>query len=227
MPTKTFLNLSEHKRAQIEAAAIHEFARNGLRGATVNALVDNSGIAKGSYYQYFSDMGDVFQHILTIARQKKLALANELSSSNGRDMFAYLRWLFQVEILFELREPELAAIEHHAFLESLNNSAAQDENAPLIGGPSFFNEFLAQGILADDVATWVDTKLAAHLLGAVYHLITRQLIARLGDTAEALRSGKADIREDPLAQSLLDNLMDLLEAGLAREPAIRKDFFSK
>ena len=227
MPTKTFLNLSEHKRAQIEAAAIHEFARNGLRGATVNALVDNSGIAKGSYYQYFSDMGDVFQHILTIARQRKLALANELSSSNGRDMFAYLRWLFQVEILFELREPELAAIEHHAFLESLNNSAAQDENAPLIGGPSFFNEFLAQGILADDVATWVDTKLAAHLLGAVYHLITRQLIARLGDTAEALRSGKADIREDPLAQSLLDNLMDLLEAGLAREPAIRKDFFSK
>ncbi len=227
MPTKTFLNLSEHKRAQIEAAAIHEFARNGLRGATVNALVDNSGIAKGSYYQYFSDMGDVFQHILTIARQKKLALANELSSSNGRDMFAYLRWLFQVEILFELREPELAAIEHHAFLESLNNSAAQDENAPLIGGPSFFNEFLAQGILADDVATWVDTKLAAHLLGAVYHLITRQLIARLGDTADALRSGKADIREDPLAQSLLDNLMDLLEAGLAREPAIRKDFFSK
>ena len=227
MPTKTFLNLSEHKRAQIEAAAIHEFARNGLRGATVNALVDNSGIAKGSYYQYFSDMGDVFQHILTIARQRKLALANELSSSNGRDMFAYLRWLFQVEILFELREPELAAIEHHAFLESLNNSAAQDENAPLIGGPSFFNEFLAQGILADDVATWVDTKLAAHLLGAVYHLITRQLIARLGDTADALRSGKADIREDPLAQSLLDNLMDLLEAGLAREPAIRKDFFSK
>ena len=227
MPTKTFLNLSEHKRAQIEAAAIHEFARNGLRGATVNALVDNSGIAKGSYYQYFSDMGDVFQHILTIARQKKLALANELSSSNGRDMFAYLRWLFQVEILFELREPELAAIEHHAFLESLNNSAAQDENAPLIGGPSFFNEFLAQGILADDVATWVDTKLAAHLLGAVYHLLTRQLIARLGDTADALRSGKADIREDPLAQSLLDNLMDLLEAGLAREPAIRKDFFSK
>lgn len=227
MPTKTFLNLSEHKRAQIEAAAIHEFAQNGLRGATVNALVDNSGIAKGSYYQYFSDMGDVFQHILTIARQKKLALANELSSSNGRDMFAYLRWLFQVEILFELREPELAAIEHHAFLETLNYSAAQDENAPLIGGPSFFNEFLAQGILADDVATWVDTKLAAHLLGAVYHLITRQLIARLGDTADALRSGKADIREDPLAQSLLDNLMDLLEAGLAREPAIRKDFFSK
>jgi len=42
-----------------------------------------------------------------------------------------------------------------------------------------------------------------------------------------LRSGEADIRTDPLAQSLLDNLMDLLEAGLAREPAIRKDFFSK
>jgi len=227
MPTKTFLNLSETKRAQIENAAVREFARNGLRGASVNALVAGSGIAKGSYYRYFSGMEDVFQHILSIARQKKLALANTLNSSNGRDMFTYLRWLFQVEILFELREPELSAIEHHAFLESLNSSAPVDENAPLIGGPSFFNEFLAQGILADDVATWVDTKLGAHLLGAAYHLLTHQLVVRLGESAETLRSGKADIREDPLAQSLLDNLMDLLEAGLAREPVIRKDFYSK
>ena len=73
----------------------------------------------------------------------------------------------------------------------------------------------------------MDTKLAANLLGAVYHLGNRQLIARLGENAEALRSGKVDIREDPLTQSLLDNLMDLLEAGLSREPAIRKDFYSK
>jgi len=227
MPTKTFLNLPQEKRAQIESAAIQEFAQKGFRCASVNAIVANSGIAKGSYYQYFSDMEDVFSHILTIARQKKLSLANELNSGNGRDVFAYLRFLFQVEILFELREPELSAIEHYAFLESLNSSAEADENAPLIGGSSFFNEFLAQGILADDVATWVDTKFAAQLLGAVYHLLTRQVILRLGETAEALRSGEADIRTDPLAQSLLDNLMDLLEAGLAREPAIRKDFFSK
>ena len=227
MPTKTFLNLPQHKRAKIESAAVQEFAQKGLRGASVNSLVENSGIAEGSYYQYFSGMEDIFQHILTIARQKKLALANALSSSNGRDMFAYLRWLFQVEILFELREPELAAIEHEAFLESLKAPETETENAPLIGGSSFFNEFLAQGILADDVATWVDTKLAAHLLGAVYHLVNRQLIARLGENAEALRTGKIDIREDPLTQSLLDNLMDLLEAGLSREPAIRKDFYSK
>lgn len=225
MPAKTFLNLPQEKRAQIESAAIQEFAQKGFRCASVNAIVANSGIAKGSYYQYFSDMEDVFSHILTIARQKKLSLANELNSGNGRDVFAYLRFLFQVEILFELREPELAAIEHHAYHE--NKDAPDNANTPLIGGSSFFNEFLVQGILADDVATWVDTKFAAQLLGAVYHLLTRQVILRLGETAEALRSGEADIRTDPLAQSLLDNLMDLLEAGLAREPAIRKDFFSK
>ena len=227
MPTKTFLNLPAPKRAQIETAAILEFADKGLRGASVNAIVARAGIAKGSYYQYFSGMEDIFQHVLSIARQKKLALANALGASNGRDLFAYLRWLFQVEILFELREPELAAIEHEAFLQSLKSPGTEDENTPLIGGASFFNEFLVQGILADDVATWVDTKLAANLLGAVYHLGNRQLIARLGENAEALRSGKVDIREDPLTQSLLDNLMDLLEAGLSREPAIRKDFYSK
>jgi len=35
------------------------------------------------------------------------------------------------------------------------------------------------------------------------------------------------LTEEPLAQSLLDNLMEILEAGLARDPAIRKEFFPK
>ncbi len=81
-------------------------AQNGLRGASVNALV-NLRHRQRFVLPVFLWHADVLKHILSIARQKKLALANDLSSSNGRDMFAYLRWLFQVEILFELREPEL------------------------------------------------------------------------------------------------------------------------
>ena len=53
MPTKTFHNLPEAKRLKVEEAAIAEFSANPLQSASVNAIVKNAGIAKGSFYQYF------------------------------------------------------------------------------------------------------------------------------------------------------------------------------
>ena len=49
MPKETFFNLSKDKRALIEKVAIEEFANNGLKAASVNAIVSNASIAKGSF----------------------------------------------------------------------------------------------------------------------------------------------------------------------------------
>jgi len=221
MPSTTFFNLPEAKRTIIEAAAIREFAAHGFEGAGVNAIVAGAGIAKGSFYQYFADKTDLFQHVLTLVQRKKLILASSLPpTANSRDIFAYLRWLFQMELLFELREPELARIEHHAYLQ-------EPDNPRVMGGPEYFNDLLTQGLLHEDLAPYVDTLLAANVLGGVFHALGRYLVPRLEDRAAAIIEGSVPITEEPLAQSLLDNLMEILEAGLARDPAIRKEFFPK
>lgn len=49
----------------------------------------------------------------------------------------------------------------------------------------------------------------------------------MGEKARSIADGSVDIAYDPLTQDLFDNCMDLLEAGMARDPQIRKDFFSK
>ncbi|MFZ3071060.1 MAG: TetR/AcrR family transcriptional regulator [Anaerolineaceae bacterium] len=228
MPTKTFFNLPVAKRNHIEAAAIDEFSTNPFACASITAIVAHTGIAKGSFYQYFADKKDLYGHLLSLARQRKLELAASITpASNNLDIFAYLRWMLQIEVLFELRQPKLAKIEQRAFLERDPGSPKDPESALTVEDLSYFNDFLAQGILHDDVATWVDTELGAFLLGGVYHQVGQHLISRLGDQAKAIADGSVDIREDPLAQDLLDNLMDLLEAGMARDPQIRMDFFSK
>ena len=79
----------------------------------------------------------------------------------------------------------------------------------------------------DDIAPWVDIDMAAFFLASVYHQIGQYLIDRMADKDNAIANGSVDIAFDPLTQDLFDNLMDLVEAGIAREPQIRKDYYSK
>ncbi|MFO7557196.1 MAG: TetR/AcrR family transcriptional regulator [Desulfobacterales bacterium] len=60
---KTFENLSRSKQDRITQAAISEFSEKGYTGASINALVDNLGIAKGSIFQYFGDKKGLFLFI--------------------------------------------------------------------------------------------------------------------------------------------------------------------
>lgn len=210
----------------IEEIAITEFSSNSYQSASISKIVANASIAKGSFYQYFSDKRDLYRHILSIAQKAKVEMVGKMTRpSTSLDTFGYLKWMVQVEVLFELRFPKLAAIERQAFLDApMADPTAVDETN---GSVVRFREFLMQGVLHDDIATWVNVDLAAFFLASVYHQIGRFLILKLGDKADALATGKVDIALDPLTQDHFDNLMDLVEAGMARDPQIRKDFYSK
>ncbi|MFZ2632113.1 MAG: futalosine hydrolase [Desulfosalsimonadaceae bacterium] len=59
-PGKTFQNLSPEKQERITRIAAEEFGDKGFDGASVNAMVDRMGIAKGSIFQYFGDKKGLF-----------------------------------------------------------------------------------------------------------------------------------------------------------------------
>lgn len=228
MPTDTFNNLPPAKRASIEAAAIAEFAANPYPSCSINAIVAASGIAKGSFYQYFQNIEDLYQHILTHVKQVKKELAANLTlPASAMDTFSYLRWMLQVVVIFELREPKLSAIERHHFFQNPTFTTSDPETGETIRGDGRFQALLTQGVLHDDIATWVDTEMAAYLLDLLSYLIAPYMVQRMGVKSAALREGSVDIAYDPLTQDLFDNLFDLVEAGIARDPQIRKDFYTK
>lgn len=57
------MNLPEEKRSRIVSVMVREFALNGYRKASLNSIVKNSGISKGSLYQYFSSKEEIFLFI--------------------------------------------------------------------------------------------------------------------------------------------------------------------
>jgi len=227
MPYETFYNLPVEKQENILAVAIKEFSNQSYTAASISAIVRNSGIAKGSFYQYFADKKDLYLYVLQLGMARKLELVTQFrSSSNNLKTFDYLKWMMQASVQFELAYPDLARIAYLAFVEEIPFPEEVDELMRQ-GGTSYFNDLLAQGILHDDVAPWVDTDMAAYLLQIVHNSFGRYLLKRISSLSLTAADQSADIFTNPDAMMLFDNLMELLEGGMRRDPAIRKQFYSK
>jgi AcrR family transcriptional regulator len=101
MPKQTFFNLPEEKRETIINAAVDEFAEYGLENASTNRIVENSGISKGSFYQYFEDKEDVFMYLLSVLEREKMEyFKGKHPPSSNMDTFEYFRWMIKTGMEF-------------------------------------------------------------------------------------------------------------------------------
>ncbi|MEQ8174611.1 MAG: TetR/AcrR family transcriptional regulator [Syntrophomonadaceae bacterium] len=64
MPKETFHNLSEEKKKRIFDAAVQEFSERRFSDASINQIIKNAGIPKGSFYQYFADKEDIYLYMV-------------------------------------------------------------------------------------------------------------------------------------------------------------------
>ncbi len=64
MPKETFFNLNEQKRNKIIAAAKKEFTTNLLRKSRVSNIIKEASIPRGSFYQYFVDLDDLYYYVI-------------------------------------------------------------------------------------------------------------------------------------------------------------------
>lgn len=121
MPKPTFFNLPEEKRKKIVNAAVDEFAEYGFEAASINRIVANSGIAKGSFYQYFKDKQDVFMHLLSVIEQEKMEFFKDKRPPKGNmDTFQYFRWMIKTGMEFNSAYPRITqAISRVLLVEGL------------------------------------------------------------------------------------------------------------
>ena len=64
MPSRTFFNLKEEKKERIEKALIHEFGKGSFEQASITNIINEAGIPRGSFYQYFEDKKDAVQYLI-------------------------------------------------------------------------------------------------------------------------------------------------------------------
>lgn len=91
MPTKTFMHLSNEKKEKILSAAKKEFTRVPLSEVSINNIIKDAQIARGSFYQYFENKQDLFNYILKSMRENiNKELKNKLDEKGDIfDTFIY------------------------------------------------------------------------------------------------------------------------------------------
>ena len=129
MPTRTFLNLPKEKRLRVLRAAKKEFSRVPLEKAVIANIVKDADIPRGSFYQYFYDVDDLFVYVLEymygIDRKKFMKFLND---TNG-DIYEALKIRFADEI-DKLSSEENRQFKINAIATLLNQNSTSSKLIP-------------------------------------------------------------------------------------------------
>jgi AcrR family transcriptional regulator len=211
MPKQTYFNLPEEKREKIFNAAVGEFAEYGLENASTNRIVKNSGIAKGSFYQYFEDKQDVFMHMIDVIEQKEMEFFKDKHPpSSNMDTFQYFHWLIKSGMEFGLAHPRLVQA---AWRVLLGEGLIYGENFAVYREKSRqgLTELIKQAMARGEVDPSVDVELAVMIMETWSNAITMYFLsegAKQKDMLEWMRS--------PKTQERIDKLLYVMEYGLRK-----------
>ena len=102
MPSNTFLNLPEDKQTRLMDAASREFSAKPYNEASINKIIQEAGIPRGSFYMYFQDKEELFRYLVRGYVEQLLMVLEEALLREGGDVFAAMRALF--DYVWEKRE---------------------------------------------------------------------------------------------------------------------------
>jgi AcrR family transcriptional regulator len=211
MPKQTFLNLPSEKRKTIMNAAVEEFAEYGLENASTNRIVKNSGIAKGSFYQYFEDKQDVFMHMLDMIEQEEMEFfKNQHPPDHHMDIFHYYSWMVKTGMEFGLAHPRAIqaawrVLLGEGFYYGKNLAKYREKTTQAL------TMMIKQAIERGEVDPSVDVELAVMVMETWSNAITTYVLnegMKQKDVLQWMRSKKT--------QETIDKLLYVMEYGLRK-----------
>lgn len=213
MPTQTFFNLPEEKRQRIIRAAVMEFAANLFNKSSVARIVKNAGIPRGSFYQYFFDLKDLYKYVFSLAGEEKLKFFYQKVpkfQEDNLDFFQTLKALYVAGIQFAEDHPELTAIGNNFFKE---DEAFKHE---LMGehelkAEQFFADLIQKGIGRGQLDPSLNPSLTSYLMVTLNMSLVNYYLNRL--KATDILASKEDLLQ------LADDMLNLIANGIkSNEP---------
>ncbi|MDD3193658.1 MAG: TetR/AcrR family transcriptional regulator [Oscillospiraceae bacterium] len=96
MPTNTFYHLPEAKRQKLIDAIRQELLRVPYEEISINKIIQNAGIPRGSFYQYFTGKNDMIQMILGDFQIKITEISKKSLQEHGGDPFTLTQDIFDL-----------------------------------------------------------------------------------------------------------------------------------
>lgn len=203
MPKDTFFNLPEDKRTLICHVAIDEFAAYSFDQASINRIVAKSGIAKGSFYQYFKNKKDLFLYLLQLAAEEKLNyLAPVMRNPEQDDFFTLLRELYLAGIQFAVEHPQYAEISKKLLASKGTPIYEEAKGHTMPSTYELFETSLENAITRGEVRADVDVKMLVYLIAPLNTLIVEYYLEHVA------------VEYDEKMMETIEKFLDFLRYGM-------------
>jgi len=106
VPKNTFYNINPEKRKRIINIAIKEFKDSHYENASINNIIKNAGIPKGSFYQYFDGLADLYNYLIEHGSEIKQKYVNKhLDGKQITSMKEFLSVVFKAGLEYARYHP--------------------------------------------------------------------------------------------------------------------------
>ena len=98
MPTQTFLNLPKEKQNKILESAKLEFSNHLYEDASINRIIKNIDMCRGTFYLYFTNKEDLYFYMIGLLKEKMKKTLKKISKENNKDVKKIFISIFDYEI---------------------------------------------------------------------------------------------------------------------------------
>ncbi|MES0341220.1 MAG: TetR/AcrR family transcriptional regulator [Candidatus Humimicrobiaceae bacterium] len=209
MPKETFQNLPEEKRQLIEKEAIREFAAFGYDKASINRIVENSHIAKGSFYQYFDDKKDLFLYLIARVNEKKLEYISPVFQNPEQfDFFTLIRELFISGLKFAANNPEITLMGNWLFKSKDHPIYNEVVSVGLQNAQNVYTDLLKLAISRNEIRDDIDLDFVSYTISAMNVSVVEYYF-------QNVKREEPDIRKfDEGIIETVDLLLDFIKNGI-------------
>jgi len=189
MPKSTFHSLCGEKKQRLIDAALEEFSRRTFSQASLNQIIKQADIPKGSFYQYFENKEDLYLYLAEAASgESKRLLAGIEMSNPGTDAFEAILRTTEQSFRQTNIDPRYTAmalltmLDDSDFIRGIRERRASERNTIRL-----LEQDKARGLIKPEV----DCELVANLISA---FSLRELIRSGKDTEAYLKNLRAAVK---------------------------------
>lgn len=119
MPKQRFFKLSFEKKQRIINSAIKEMSRVPINQISINKIVQDADISRGSFYQYFDDKEDLVREVMSSYKSEMLQDVELFLINQSQDIFELFIYIFKTIIISPKYDEKLI----NNFFASIKNDA--------------------------------------------------------------------------------------------------------
>ena len=212
MPTETFFNLPADKRDRIVEVSFQEFCEKDYDSASITAIVNSAGIAKGSFYQYFADKKDLYFYLLRVVGEAKMKFMQEQTSTTPQNFFERLEQMMVLGAEFAIANPVYNKFGSKVFSNSLKDETIAHMKRM---AAEAYKGLILQGQAEGDVRDDVSLDLLVLFANSITVEFGNFIAQKSGLEFEELKDPEA-IRKLDIA-SIASDLIRILRTGMDKE----------